>query len=108
MKRFRELVKCMRQTRFRVQRRVVFPIKKSDIMLFRCVTDRFEWLEPSEKLVTPDPGQLARDPGVRRLTDRDRSIERLIGRDDHGGEGVRSCRSTGVAEWADCSASYIT
>jgi len=52
-------------------------------MLFSRVTDRFERFEAAKLFVTPSPRQLAGDPGVRCLTDGDRSIVRLIRRNDH-------------------------
>ena len=52
-------------------------------MLFSGVADRFKRFEPGKQFITPSPRQLTRDPGVRCLTDRDRSIVWLIRRDDH-------------------------
>ena len=60
VKGFGELVKRVRQTGLHVQRRFAFPFKKSDIMLFGGVTDRFKWFEPCKRFVAPSPCQLTR------------------------------------------------
>src|SRR5271166_1659538 len=83
MDRFRKFVERVGSTGPRVQSRLIFPVEKSDVMLFSRVTDLLVRFEPSEHIIAPGSCQLAGEPGVRRLTDGDRSVTRLIWRNDH-------------------------
>ena len=79
----RKLIKRVRQTGVHVQSWLTFPVQKSDVVLFRGVTHLLERREPGEDVVAPCPRELAGDPGMRCLTDRDRSVNWLVWRDDH-------------------------
>ena len=79
----RKLIKCVGQTGINIQSWLTFPVQKSDVVLFRGVTHLLEWREPREDVVAPCPRKLAGDPGMRCLTDRDRSVNWLVWRDDH-------------------------